>query len=611
MIRVPALVSRPPRSLVWRGGAAAAWAAGVLVATLALQLPGRPASGRPALGRDARRSADRRSCWRASAASCAAPRRRRGSSPSSSRCSCRRWRCIRRCSPFRLKRRNCSLPANTGRRRFVSGTICGSGLRTRSIRSTRCDRCRSSSPRRHVERRVRRCADDRSRVLRLVDDRSRHVPADVGGRAYGANGRLVDRFSESAGITTSPYFPSSCAWERVAEVSPFGSSGRQVLRAQPRHLRARPPDRRDRRPRDARLPDAAVHLVAEPVSRVAAAGPARRAPKACSAVTSSSSSTDGAARRSTARTPASGRCPIRCSSGWSSRASRSGTTSRATARLYRVYFLSDRGGIYALGYPVITWFGHCINLAELVDADRRAVCRARPGARSSTPLTSRTPASGRALLREVRSSFYRKLFLAFVAVAVVPVVDSGDRARGPTSPTQLRAGVEEAAARTVTVAQRLVEDYATLQQRGRRRAGARSTIRSWCWCDAPSIRTSTSFDRDASAGDERPRSVRVAACCRCGRPARSIKPILLDRMPTYVGERGGRRSELICSPRAPVRAGGREGIVTVPLTSRQQEIELQIDELDRRVLSRRCSSACSAPPSATGWRSASPIRSTA
>ena len=36
----------------------------------------------------------------------------------------------------------------------------------------------------------------------------------------------------------------------------------------------------------------------------------------------------------------------------------------------------------------------------------------------------------------------------------------------PTSPTQARAGVEEAAARTATVAQRLVEDYATLQQRG-------------------------------------------------------------------------------------------------------------------------------------------------
>src|SRR5206468_1201405 len=33
---------------------------------------------------------------------------------------------------------------------------------------------------------------------------------------------------------------------------------------------------------------------------------------------------------------------------------------------FRVYFQSDRGGIYALGYPVISWTGHLINLAELV-----------------------------------------------------------------------------------------------------------------------------------------------------------------------------------------------------------------------------------------------------
>ena len=38
----------------------------------------------------------------------------------------------------------------------------------------------------------------------------------------------------------------------------------------------------------------------------------------------------------------------------------------ASGEVFRVYFLSDRGGIYALGYPVITWFGHLVNLAELV-----------------------------------------------------------------------------------------------------------------------------------------------------------------------------------------------------------------------------------------------------
>ena len=49
------------------------------------------------------------------------------------------------------------------------------------------------------------------------------------------------------------------------------------------------------------------------------------------------------------------------------------------------------------------------------------VAAARWRRRCSARSTSRTPASGRALLREIRSSFYRKLFLAFVAGAVVPV----------------------------------------------------------------------------------------------------------------------------------------------------------------------------------------------
>src|SRR5205823_599133 len=33
---------------------------------------------------------------------------------------------------------------------------------------------------------------------------------------------------------------------------------------------------------------------------------------------------------------------------------------------FRVYFVNDRSGIYALGYPSITRFGHTINIVELV-----------------------------------------------------------------------------------------------------------------------------------------------------------------------------------------------------------------------------------------------------
>jgi hypothetical protein len=67
-------------------------------------------------------------------------------------------------------------------------------------------------------------------------------------------------------------------------------------------------------------------------------------------------------------------------------------------------------------------------------------------------------------------------------------------------------------------------------------------------------------------------------------PGDVYKSILLDRAPTFVGDEkiGDVPYRLVA---APVRSGAREGIVTVPLTNRQNEIEEQIDELDRRVRS--------------------------
>src|SRR5262249_20230690 len=139
---------------------------------------------------------------------------------------------------------------------------------------------------------------------------------------------------------------------------------------------------------------------------------------------------------------------------------------------FHVYLMSDRGSIYALGYPVIDTAGHLMNLAELVLLVGVLYITSRLALSLVGLVTVRTPTSGRALLREVRSSFYRKLFLAFWAGAVVPVFILALLTRTYVQ-TQLIATAEEAAARTVTTAQRLVEDYAALQQRG---AAALDTI---------------------------------------------------------------------------------------------------------------------------------------
>jgi two-component system nitrogen regulation sensor histidine kinase NtrY len=248
---------------------------------------------------------------------------------------------------------------------------------------------------------------------------------------------------------------------------------------------------------------------------------------------------------------------------------------------FRVYLVSDRGGFYALGYPVISWVGHLINLAELVMLALVLYVALMAGSSLFSALTLRTPASGRALLREVRSSFYRKLFLAFLAGAVGPVFILAIFTRNYDA-TQHEAGAGEAAARTVTTAQRLVEDYAALQQRG---AAALDAID-----DQIMVLVRRAIDEDVNLFDRAhlqatsARDLFASQLLTMRTPGDVYRAILLDRLPTYVGdEKVGDFPYRLAA--APVRASGREGIVTVPLTNRQQEIEEQLDELDRRVLS--------------------------
>ena len=87
-----------------------------------------------------------------------------------------------------------------------------------------------------------------------------------------------------------------------------------------------------------------------------------------------------------------------------------------------VLVLNDRGAIYAVGYPRTPLLGHFAALAELVALAGATFAVLLAAVAAGAVLGGRAPASGRALLREVRASFYRTLFLAFVAAVVVPVV---------------------------------------------------------------------------------------------------------------------------------------------------------------------------------------------
>jgi len=256
------------------------------------------------------------------------------------------------------------------------------------------------------------------------------------------------------------------------------------------------------------------------------------------------------------------------------------STMRIEGRDSEVYVLNDRGGIYVLGTETDTGFGHLIVMAELVSlALLTFVCGVLGGFVYST-VAARTPTSGRALLREVRASFYRKLFLAFVAAAVGPVVALAFVARAYFA-SLMFADIEMEATRTANVASRVVEDFGSLQTRGLASLPAIDD-NIVVWLSRVVAQDVNVFDGPRLLASSE-RNLFASGLLSTRTPAEAYQAILLEGRPSFVGrETVGTVQYLVAA--APVRVEMREAILMVPLTSRQQEIEGQIEELDRRVL---------------------------
>ena len=397
---------------------------------------------------------------------------------------------------------------------------------------------------------------------------------------YGLDGRLTSRFALNLpDYAPSTYLAPGCGWDIVEEVSPFGSSGRHVLRASRgicegfRQLGAIAIR--------VMLDYQTLPFISSRSPYLQSIGSDREPPPPA-----------GMGRDIEFVVYGWSRAPLYVSntSAWplpdevfgrlaDSRAQFWETLER-DGDAFRVHFLNDRGGIYALGYPMMMAFDHLVTLAELVVLAFVIYVAIVVGTTLFNALTSRTPASGRALLREVRSSFYRKLFLAFVAVALVPVFILAFATRAYFA-TRLRAGVEESAVQTATVAQRLVEDYATFQQPG---TGALQLLDDQIMVVVGrSIDQAVNLYTGAALQATSERDLFASGQLSIRTPADVYRSIVFERLPTFVGA-----EELDGFPylvaAAPVRAGGNEGIVTIHQTLRGQEIEEEIAQLDRQVL---------------------------
>ncbi len=245
-----------------------------------------------------------------------------------------------------------------------------------------------------------------------------------------------------------------------------------------------------------------------------------------------------------------------------------------------VYLLNDRGAIYAVGHPRASMLGHLAALAELVALTVLTFGALVAGTATAWRLGGRAPVSGRALLRQVRASFYRTLFLAFVAAVVVPVVALALVTRAYMA-TSLGADIEREATRTAVSASRVVEDFASIEARGAANLPVLDdSLLVW-------LSRVIGEDINVFAGTgllaSSERNLFASGLLPTRTPGDVYRALALDGRPTYLAtESVGAYAYYVAS--APVRVDDRPAIVSVPLTLRQRGIERQLDELDRRVL---------------------------
>ena len=242
---------------------------------------------------------------------------------------------------------------------------------------------------------------------------------------------------------------------------------------------------------------------------------------------------------------------------------------------FDVYLMNNRGGIYALGFPVVSALDHLVHLAELTVLAVLTALLLR-GANGFFVRASRRTKTAPALFREIRASFYRKLFIAFIAAVFLPVVALSIVTRVYVA-ERIRANIEEEAVRTADTASRVVKDLVV----------PRASADGVAIEDNLMVWVSRLIDQDVNyfAGGRlvatSERNLFASGFLPTRTPAEVHEALQLDReAAVVVRERVGALNPYLVAAMPLFE----DGILTVPLTSRQQEIEGEIEALDRRVL---------------------------
>jgi signal transduction histidine kinase len=244
---------------------------------------------------------------------------------------------------------------------------------------------------------------------------------------------------------------------------------------------------------------------------------------------------------------------------------------------YNVYFANDRQFIYAIGYPIPSVFDHFVRLAELTTLAAVLYVVLFAANALFTRLARGRPLTGRSLLREIRASFYRKLFLAFVLASIVPVLTLAFVIRAYFAGLLL-TDIKGEASRTAAVAQRFIEDSDTLA-RTEGVIAFGDDLMVWI---SQLINQDVNVFNGAGLAATSERDLFASGLLPNRTPEPVYRAIVLQRLPSIVTEdRIGDVSYMLAA--TPIRSGARNGVLTVPLALRQHEVEREIDDLDRGI----------------------------
>jgi signal transduction histidine kinase len=252
----------------------------------------------------------------------------------------------------------------------------------------------------------------------------------------------------------------------------------------------------------------------------------------------------------------------------------------ADDREYHVYFMSNRAGIYALGYAPPAPFQHLTRLAELAVVTAVVFVLLLLVSTLAAPLMRRPDPPLRAVFFEIRASFFRKLFLFFVLAAVGPVLLFA-LAFGAYMTGKFDDDIQAEAVHIVTVARRVLEEIAAAEQHpDQRQPPPPDDVMVWI---RQVVEQEVNFFDGPHLVATSQRDLFDSGLLPTRTPAAVYRAIALDRLPVFVDEDElGSFKYLVAA--APVSRFGRDAVLTVPLATRQREIDAQIDELNRGVL---------------------------